>query len=94
LYPQGAVHHIPAALFFDYQTIGKNAINIATPEKALFDFLYLQPAKTHLFTQLPELEIPSGFNQKLFLQWLTKVKSPQRRIMMANKFKMLLRHLR
>lgn len=71
-----STHHIPADLFFGYQEIGKNIIKIATPEKALFDFLYLHPAKTRLFTKLPELEIPDNFNRKLFSQWLVKVKSP------------------
>lgn len=78
-----SIHHIPANLFTGYTRIGKNTINIATPEKALFDFFYLQPAKTRLFTTLPELEIPPGFNYKLFTKWLTKVKSLQRRAMIT-----------
>lgn len=85
-----SVHHIPTALFFGYQEIGRNVVKIATPEKALFDFLYLQPGKTRLFTKLPELEIPCDFNKKLFLQWLSKIKSPQRKSMMKNKFEMFL----
>jgi predicted transcriptional regulator of viral defense system len=84
-----SVHHIPSALFFGYQEISKHAIKIATPEKALFDFLYLQPAKTRLFTKLPEFEFPSDFDRKLFLLWLTKVKSPQRKSMMINRFEAL-----
>ena len=85
-----SVHHIPSALFFGYQEAGKNTFKIATPEKALFDFLYLKPAKTRLFTKLPELTIPSNFNHKLFLQWLTKIKSPSRRVMMENSFGILM----
>jgi len=84
-----SVHHIPAPLFFSYKTIGKHAITIATPEKALFDFLYLKPTKTRLFTKLPELTIPNNFNRKLFLQWLTKIKSPSRRVMIKNNFEIL-----
>lgn len=79
-----SVHHIPPALFLGYQVIGKGVIKIATPEKALFDFLYLKPAKTLRFTKLPELTIPDNFNHKLFLGWFTKVKSPARRTMIKN----------
>lgn len=79
-----SVHHIPAALFFGYQTVGKNTVKIATSEKALFDFLYLKPTKTRLFTKLPEFTIPNNFNHKLFLQWLTKIKSPSRRVMIKH----------
>jgi len=39
-----SVHHLPPALYFGYETVGKNNIKMATSEKALFDFLYLQPA--------------------------------------------------
>ena len=84
-----SVHHIPPALFFGYQEVGKNAVKIATPEKALFDFLYLKPTKTRIFTKLPEFIIPNNFNRKLFLQWLTKIKSPSRRVMIENSFRIL-----
>jgi predicted transcriptional regulator of viral defense system len=86
-----SIHHLPPALFFGYDTIGKNAVKIATPEKALFDFFYLQPAKTRLFSNLPELEIPHAFNRKIFKQWLNKIKSPQRRIMLQRLFDLLVR---
>jgi predicted transcriptional regulator of viral defense system len=81
-----SIHHISPSLFFGYQTIGAKAIKIATPEKALFDFLYFRPAKTRYFAALPEVTIPKKFDRKLFFQWLEKIKSPSRRAMMENDF--------
>jgi len=39
-------------------------VAMASPEKALVDTLYLQSSKSPLFHRLPELEIPSKFDQK------------------------------
>ncbi len=85
-----SAHHIPPALFFSYIMLDRYGTKIATPEKALFDFLYLKPGKTRLFTKLPELNLPRNFKRKLFLQWLAKVNSPSRRSMMNKDFKHLL----
>lgn len=75
-----SVHHIPAAFYFGYINV-ENSIKIATPEKALLDFLYLHPSKNRLFTTLPELEFPKTFNHKLCREWLNKIPAPQRRTM-------------
>lgn len=67
-----SIHHINPALFFGFDYIPKTQIKIATPEKALWDFLYFFSAKTHLFKALPELELPKKFNKYLMNQWLEK----------------------
>lgn len=41
---------------------------MATPEKALIDFLYLSPARSNLFRVLPELELPRDFSAKKGIQ--------------------------
>jgi len=56
-----SVHHIDPSFFFGHQPAAKRSIKIATPEKALIDFLYLGPARTRLFRALPELEFSKGF---------------------------------
>ncbi|MBU0677992.1 MAG: type IV toxin-antitoxin system AbiEi family antitoxin domain-containing protein [Verrucomicrobia bacterium] len=62
--PLGAVsiHHIDPRFFLGFETEGRHGVKMATPEKALLDFFYLTPAKTRLFTALPELELPSTFS--------------------------------
>lgn len=57
-----SLHHVQPNFFFGYETIGKYWIKIATPEKALIDFFYLQRAKTKLFHKLPEVELPKNFS--------------------------------
>ncbi len=47
-----------------HQLAGKGAGKIATPEKALIDFLYLGPTKTHLFRALPETRVAQGLQSQ------------------------------
>ncbi len=76
-----SVHHIPAVFFCDYTLQGDKHIKLATPEKALVDFLYLRPAKNALFRRLPELTLPSTFNKKHALDLTNKIPSRIRRTM-------------
>jgi hypothetical protein len=55
-----SLHRLPAELFIGYE-IEPDGSKIATAEKALFDTLYLAPARSRLFARLPELEIPRQF---------------------------------
>lgn len=81
-----SLHSINSYLFTGYEMIGKDCILMATPEKALFDTLYLQPAKSYLFKKLTELEIPENFNFKLFESWFKLVSNKSRRTMIENAF--------
>ena len=57
-----SIHHLAPSFFFGFETVGNGSINMATPEKALLDCLYLSPAKSRLFAQLPELDLQQGFD--------------------------------
>lgn len=61
--PQGTVslHHIPPKLFTGFESPPEGA-KLATPEKALFDLLYLAPGRSRLFAKLPEIEFPRKFS--------------------------------
>ena len=67
--------HIKPDLFFGYKTIlaGKNySYNIALPEKALFDFFYLQGkgfSSFEGFIKELRLSLPKDFNWKRFSKW-------------------------
>jgi len=74
-----SVHHIDPTFFFGYQPAAKGDGKIATPEKALIDFLYLSPARTHLFRALPELEIPTGFKVSEARKIIRRIRSIRRR---------------
>ena len=85
-----SIHHIDPSLFFGYEPVGKFGIKIATPEKALFDFLYMGPAKSKLFRYLPELELPRKFNVRGAQQMIHRISSPGRRTLLEKRFEELM----
>jgi predicted transcriptional regulator of viral defense system len=60
-------------------------INLATPEKALVDTLYLTPARSHLFRALPEFELPRAFKISVARRYLERIDSPSRRTIVAGR---------
>jgi predicted transcriptional regulator of viral defense system len=78
--PLGVIsfHRIPPALFLGFE-VESNGAKIATPEKALFDVLYLAPARSRLFARLPELEFPRAFRWAQLREFAKLVKSPTRK---------------
>lgn len=89
-----SLHSINSFLFTGYEMIGKSCIFMATAEKALFDTLYLMPAKSNLFKKLTELEIPDNFNFALLQKWIKRVKNKSRRIMIEKMLEEIYQHNR
>lgn len=85
-----SIHSINGFLFTGCEAYGKNSLLIATPEKALFDTLYMMPAKSNLFKSLTEIDIPKHFRLSLFKEWLKHVKSKSRRLLIEKKVEALL----
>ena len=79
--PLGAVsvHHIPGSLFFGYEENETGGFALASPEKALVDFMYLGPAKSRLFAALPELTLPAGFSEKRLQSTINRIRDRGRR---------------
>ncbi len=61
-------------------------IAMATPEKALLDYLYLRPARSNLFRALPELELQPKFNVKSARQMILRIPSIRRRTLVRRAF--------
>jgi len=84
--------HIQPDLFFGYETIRGDkeyVYNIALPEKALFDYLYLSSKKVKLsndFINGLRLSIPNNFDWKKIKKWLKGVQ-------LDNKFNALIEKL-
>lgn len=78
--PMGVVsfHRLPAELFTGFD-VNDDGAKIASPEKALFDVLYLGPARSRLFARLPELEFPREFRWPQLRDFAKLVKSPNRK---------------
>jgi hypothetical protein len=74
-----SIHHVNPHFFFGYKSIGKDIAKMASPEKALIDFFYLSPARSHLFKALPELELPQKFSTKKAYEIIDKIKSKRRK---------------
>lgn len=85
-----SLHRIQPRFFCDYTTDIKTNARIATPEKALIDYLYLRPTKTRLFGPLPELNLPKKFSSRRAQTIITKIPSQRRRTFVKKEFKRIL----
>ena len=83
--PMGTVsiHHVAPGFFFGFEEAGRQGALVASPEKALVDFLYLAPARSMLFRALPELELPRGFSLRRARVMAERITSESRRTMVS-----------
>lgn len=76
-----SVHHLVPELFDGYEGSAE-AGYVATPEKALFDTVYLRaPGGGQL--ALPELELPDGFQEEKLEEWVSRVARPRLRTLVS-----------
>jgi hypothetical protein len=69
-----AIHHLAAEVFGGYTGTSDSGY-LATPEKALFDAVYLPLARrTRVF--LPEIEPTTGFDTGELDAWTDRVRAP------------------
>lgn len=87
-----SLHNIQSYLFVGYESYGQHSLLMASPEKALFDTLYLMPAKSHLFSRLTEVELPEQFKAQQFEVWLKLVQHPGRRRLVEDALGKLLKN--
>jgi predicted transcriptional regulator of viral defense system len=80
-----SVHHVQPAFFDGFTTLPGSIIKLATPEKALVDFLYLSPTRGRLFAALPEVELPRGFRRSEARRWAQRIPSRRLRTIVARK---------
>jgi len=69
------IQHLRPELFEGYET--RNGVTMATPEKSVFDTVYLLAARGRRYVRLPELEIPKGFQSSKLDRWIKKVSPPR-----------------
>jgi hypothetical protein len=84
-----SVHHLATGFFFGYDRDETTGAALATPEKALLDFLYLGPARSGWFAALPELDLPPRFSLAKARRIIARIPSEQRRSMLARRFEKL-----
>jgi predicted transcriptional regulator of viral defense system len=72
-----SLHHVDAALFGGFER-GPGGEPLATPEKALFDVAYLSGGRSRPFADLPEIELPQGFNWRAIDHWVSRIRYAKR----------------
>lgn len=70
------------------------AFEIATPEKALFDTLYLSVRRGRRFSSLPEVTLPSAFSENRLMSWIESLEHSPLRIAVENRCSDLLGSIR
>ena len=78
-----SVHHVQPAFFFGFEEAGRAGGRLATPEKALVDFLSLTPARSNLFRALPELEWPKRFSVRRARSIVKRIEPVRRRTLVS-----------
>ena len=78
-----SVHHVKPAFFFGFEDAGRAGGRLATPEKALIDFLYLAPARSKLFRALPEQEWPARFSIRAARAIVNRIEPVRRRTLVS-----------
>jgi predicted transcriptional regulator of viral defense system len=81
-----SVHHVQPSFYFGFESTGNGIAKMAVPEKALIDFLYLSPSKSHLFCALPELELPNSFSIKRARRIINRIRSVRRKNLVKRLF--------
>jgi predicted transcriptional regulator of viral defense system len=87
--PAGTIsfHRMPPELFGGFELLPGSDAKMATPEKALFDLLYLAPGRSRLFSKLPELAIPRRFQWQRLKEYTELVQSSGRRAYIAERIR-------
>jgi predicted transcriptional regulator of viral defense system len=85
-----SLHHIEPEFFFGFSATGDRAIKMASPEKALVDYLYLSPGRSKIFRTLPELELLKSFRMRYVYEIIKQIKFKSRRTLVKRKLDNLL----
>jgi predicted transcriptional regulator of viral defense system len=87
-----SMHHVSAPLFGGFATTDRG-YQLATPEKALFDTLYIA-APSGGAGHLPELELPAGFDGSAVVAWIERIGPERLRTLVARSLRRILRDAR
>lgn len=84
-------HQIQTDLFDGFGAYrGTGNFDIATPEKALFDTLYLSTRKGQRFSHLPEIEFPETFSWAQIEEWTDRIEPDPLRIAIRERCTLLM----
>ncbi|MEX2547645.1 MAG: type IV toxin-antitoxin system AbiEi family antitoxin domain-containing protein [Chloroflexota bacterium] len=84
-----SIHHLAPELFGGYVQTNEGG-HLASPEKALFDTIYLLTPRGGR-VRLPELELPANFDERLLAEWTQRIPRPRLRTMVRRELATALR---
>lgn len=84
-----SIHHLAPELFGGHDHVGEG-VDLATPEKALFDTIYMLTPRGGQ-VRLPELELPEGFDKGQIDGWTQCIPRPRLRTMVRRELTAALR---
>lgn len=82
------VHHLAPELFGGYLS-WQGGGHLASPEKALFDLVYVRAAAGGK-AYLPELSLPAGFEREALSTWVQRIKSKRLQTITSRRLRQLL----
>jgi len=85
-----SVHHVQPELFAGFEFDPESGMKLASPEKALVDFLYLSPTRSRLFAALPEVELPRRFRARAARAWVGHIPSVRLRTIVDRELRQVL----
>jgi len=88
-----SVHHVRPEFFGGARRDPGSGVKLASPEKALVDFLYLSPTRSRLFAALPELELPRSFSVRSARRWTALIPPGRLRTIVARELDLTLARL-
>lgn len=84
-----AVHHLAPELFGGYEGSEEHGY-MATPEKALFDLVYIRAAAGGR-AYFPELSLPRGFDAARVKEWTAQIEAARLRTLVSRRLRDVLR---
>jgi len=82
------IQHVGPAVFGGFRS--RNGVRMATPEKALFDAVYITGARGVRFTYLPELELAPSFRRGEIRRWVRRIPAKRLRTIVTNRLEEIL----
>lgn len=79
-------HQVQEELFGGYEPYSRATdFDVAVPEKALFDVIYLSARKGRRYAYLPEVVLPSEFSRARIEQWIARISHPPLRVAVSDR---------
>lgn len=83
-------HQLQDALYGGFEPADQQwSYLLATPEKAIFDALYISVRKGRQFARFPELEVNEGFSERTLTDWIERIESRSIRTAVVRRWKEL-----